>query len=388
MSPATFEKLVELRRDLHRRPELSDQETRTAERVRAYLQGLGLEPRVGVGGTGLVVDIPGASEGPRVALRADMDALPVQEDTGLPFASEVPGVMHACGHDAHTAIVLGAAELLLAGPPPPRPVRLLFQPAEETGRGAQAMIAAGALEGVGMIFGGHVDRHYPPGFLAVAAGAVNASTDSFRIQVRGRGGHGARPHEALDAVVVGSLMVMAIQTIVSREVDPAHPSVVSVGRFEAGTAGNVIAGEAVLEGTIRSQEPAVRAHLKASIRRIAESVGALHGAQVEVAIEEGSPPVINPPAMASLAREAAVAVVGEDGVGPLHTTNMGGEDFGYFAELIPACYVRYGSRVDGYEGEPAHSGRFMVHEDVLAVAGAYLAEVARRAGDRLVREGE
>ena len=225
------------------------------------------------------------------------------------------------------------------------------------------------------------------GFLAIAEGAVNASTDSFRIAVRGRGGHGARPHEALDAVVVGSLMVMAIQTIVSREVDPAHPSVVSVGRFDAGTAHNVIAGEATLEGTIRSQHPDVRDHLKRSIRRIAESVGALHGAAVTVELEEGSPPVINPADMAALAKEAAVAVVGAEGVGPLHTTNMGGEDFGYFAELIPACYVRYGSRVEGFEGEPAHSGRFMVHEDVLAVGGAYLAEVARRAGARLRRDG-
>jgi hippurate hydrolase len=388
MTSATFDKLVALRRDLHRQPELSDQETRTAQRVQEYLEELGLSPRCGVGGTGVVVEIPGEAGGPLVALRADMDALPVQEDTGLPFSSEVPGVMHACGHDAHTAIVLGAAELLVAGPPPPVTVRLLFQPAEETGRGAQAMIAAGALEGVGMIFGGHVDRHYPPGFLAIAEGGVNASTDSFTIRISGRGGHGARPHEALDAVVVGSLMVMAIQTIVSREVDPAHPSVVSVGRFDAGTAHNVIAGEATLAGTIRSQHPPVRDHLKRSIRRIAESVGALHGAQVVVEIEEGSPPVVNPPDMAALAKEAAIAVVGEDGVGPLHTTNMGGEDFGYYAELVPACYVRYGSRVDGFESEPAHSGRFMVHEDVIAVGGAYLAEVARRAGVRLLGEGK
>ncbi|MCA9573220.1 MAG: amidohydrolase, partial [Myxococcales bacterium] len=237
------ERIVALRRDLHRHPELSDRETRTMGRISEELDALGIPHRTGVAGNGIVADLPGRHEGPLVALRADTDALPVHEDTGLPFASVHEGVMHACGHDGHTSMLVGAAALLLADPPP-LPVRLLFQPAEETGTGALAMIEAGVLEGVGMIFGGHLDRHYAPGELIVTDGPVNASTDTFTVEILGQQGHGARPHEAIDAIVVGSLLVTAIQTIVSREVDPAHPSVISVGSFHAGPAPNVIADRA------------------------------------------------------------------------------------------------------------------------------------------------
>jgi hippurate hydrolase len=380
--PDFKERWIQFRRDLHRHPELSFQEKRTAERVARELDRLGVSYRTGVAGTGILADIPAASgvDGPRVALRADLDALPIQEETGLPFSSVHPGVMHACGHDGHTTMVLAAAELLSRDGNLPAPVRILFQPAEEKGCGALAMIEAGALDGVEMIFGGHVDRHYRTGQIVAHAGAVNASTDSFRIEIQGRGGHAARPHEGVDSVVVGSLLVMALQTIVSREVNPAHPSVVTVGRFDAGTAGNVIAARAVLEGTIRAQERTVRDHVVSSLHRICESVGTLHSARLTVVIEEGTPPVVNPPAMAELARRAASAVVGEENAVPLHTPNMGGEDFAYYMEKIPGCYVRLGARTEGHEGFPAHSSKFDFDEDVLEIGARYFYEVARVAG--------
>jgi hippurate hydrolase len=264
-------------------------------------------------------------------------------------------------------------------------VRLIFQPAEEKGTGALAMIKAGVLEGAGMIFSGHLDRHYHPGAIVVAEGAVNASSDNFTIEIIGQGAHGARPHESIDAVVVGSLMIMALQTIVSlsREVDPARPSVVSVGQFHAGTAPNVIAGQAKLEGTVRAQDLSVRQQLLASIRRIAESIAQLHGAKIQVAVNEGTPPLINTPDMASLARRAAVTVVGEANVLPLKTANMGAEDFSYYMEIVPGAYVRFGSQVPGKEGFPAHSSKFDFDEEALAVGAAYYRTIAKIAGQRL-----
>jgi amidohydrolase len=378
------ERLVSFRRDLHKHPELAFQERRTAERVAKELDRLGIAYRSGIAGTGIIAEIPAASgdPGPWVALRADMDALPIHEETGLAFASENEGVMHACGHDGHTTMVVGAAELLAADEGLEAPVRLLFQPAEERGSGALAMIEAGALEGVEMIFGGHVDGHYSTGQIVTHAGAVNASTDSFRLEIHGKGGHAARPHEGVDSVVVGSLLVMALQTIVSREVNPAHPSVLTVGRFDAGTASNVIAGRAILQGTIRAQEQAVRDQIVSALKRICASIASLHDARIEVTVEEGTPPVVNPPEMAQIAREAASRVVGEENAVPLHTTNMGGEDFAYYMQKIPGCYVRFGTRAEGHEAFPAHSSRFDFDETALGLGARYFHEVAKIAGAR------
>ena len=214
---------------------------------------------------------------------------------------------------------------------------------------------------------------------------MNASSDRFRIEIVGQGGHGARPHESIDAVVVGSLMVMALQTIVSREIDPARPSVVSVGRFDAGTAHNVIAGQAALEGTVRAQDPGVRRHLNASIKRIADSIALLHGAKITVSIAMGTPPLVNSPSMAALARQAALDVVGEGNVLPLRAANMGAEDFSYYLEKIPGAYVRFGAQVPGREGFPAHSSKFDFDEAALAIGAAYYATVAKVAGVRLRR---
>lgn len=378
-----YDRIVSVRRRLHQYPELSGQETGTAAVIADFLRGIGIQCRTNVAGTGVIADIPGMAEVPCVVLRVDTDALPIQEETGLEFASAHDGVMHACGHDGHTAMLLGAAALLSSEGDLPAPVRLIFQPAEEKGTGAQAMIQAGALEGAGMIFGGHLDRHYHPGAIVVAEGAVNASSDNFTIEIIGQGAHGARPHESIDAVVVGSLMIMALQTIVSREIDPARPSVVSVGQFQAGTAPNVIAGQARMEGTVRAQDPAVRRQLLNSVRRIAESIAQLHGARIHVVVKEGTPPLINTPDMATLARRAAVEAVGEANVLPLKTANMGAEDFSYYMEKIPGAYVRFGGQVPGKEGFPAHSSKFDFDEEALAVGAAYYRAVARIAGQRL-----
>lgn len=379
VSKSIQDRMVRVRRDLHMHPELSFEEERTARVIAEELSSMGLSVKSGVGGHGLVVDIEGRQDGPRVALRADMDALPIREETGLPFASVHDGVMHACGHDGHSAMLVGAAELL-RDEPPPGPVRLLWQPAEETGRGAVSMIEAGAVADVAMIFGAHVDRRYDPGVLVVTDGVVNASADTFRIEVVGRQGHGARPHQSIDAVLVGAHLVTALQSIVAREIDPAMPAVVSVGSFHAGSASNVIAGRASLEGTLRAQDPTVRSQLHSAVRRIGDGVAAQFRAEVDVQVILGSPPVINDVPAASLARVAAEAVAGPGGVTTLERANMGGEDFSWYLGEIPGCYIRLGSKAQGCEHYPAHSSRFDIDESSLGWGARWYSEVARRAG--------
>lgn len=379
---ALSDRLVKFRRDLHMYPELGWHETRTSSKICNELDRLKIDYRVMPDSTGIIADIPGPSGVPVVALRADMDGLPIFEETGLDFKSKNEGVMHACGHDGHTSMLVGAAELLNQEKDLPAPIRLLFQPAEEVGDGALRMMEHGALEDVGVIFGGHIDRHYETGKLIVTNGAVNASTDTFHITVDGKGGHAARPHETVDAVVVGSLMVMALQTLVSREVNPAHPSVVTVGKFEAGTASNVIAARCKMEGTIRTQDEEVRLHLRESLRRIGSSVGKLHGANVIVTIDEGLPVLENTDSVVGLCREAAAAVVGQENVGKMPFANMGGEDFAYYMEKVPGCYIRFGAQVPGHE-YPAHSSRFVFDEDILLIGAKYYREVAIMAGNHL-----
>jgi hippurate hydrolase len=379
-----YERQVALRRALHRRPELSWKEEETAARIEAALKDAGVASHR-VEDTGVVVDIRGSKDGPRVALRADTDALPIVEETGLEFASEHEGVMHACGHDGHSAMLFGAA-LLLTAEQPLGPVRLIWQPAEEEGNGAPRLMQAGVLEGVGAIFGGHVDPRYDPGVLVVTDGAVGASTDEFVITVIGEQGHGARPHTARDAIVIASHLVSALQAIVAREIDPAQPAVVTVGSFHAGSAPNIIAGEAVLEGTLRALAPDVRAHLNAALRRVCEAVAKQHGAKVRIKIVPGTPPVLNHKVMTSIARDAACAVVGAERVESLRAANMGGEDFACYLEQIPGCYIRFGAKPASEDVEkpaPAHSSRFDFDERALAVGAAWFAKVARMATERL-----
>ena len=380
----TFDWMVSFRRDLHQFPELSWDERRTSRKIETQLNKWHI-PSYRMSETGIIVDIPGPEGVPIVALRGDIDALPIVEETGLPFSSRNHGIMHACGHDGHATMLLAAARILSRKKDLPAPIRLIFQPAEEQGSGAKAMIEDGVLDGVGMIFGGHLDRHFPTGTLAVTPGTVNAATDAFQIRITSSGGHAAKPHETVDAVVVGSLMVMALQTIVSREIDPAHPAVVSVGRFNAGTVGNAIAGQAILEGTIRTQEKSTRDHFEEAIVRIANSVGKLHGANVEVNFDFGTPVLKNDPKMAKLAREAAIAVVGEQNIRRVAPANMGGEDFSYYLNEVPGCYIRIGSNFEDKMNYPAHSSKFDFNERAMAIGTSWYCEMANVAGRYLVK---
>jgi amidohydrolase len=377
--------MIAIRRDLHEHPELAWQERRTAERVEAALDELGIAHRR-VAETGVLADLPGRDGVDVVALRADLDALPVTEETGLPFASERDGAMHACGHDGHTAMLWGAAAYLARENELPATVRLIFQPAEETGTGAPTLIEAGALADVALIFGGHLDRLYAPGEIVVTTGPVNASTDEFVIELSGPGGHAARPHESVDPIVAGSHLVTALQTLVSRTVDPTQAAVVSVGCFQAGTAPNVLARRARLEGTVRTQHPEVRSRLVSALRRTTESTAEAHGVEVALDLRSGTPAVVNEDGPTELARDAAIRALGEDRLRPLATHNLGGEDFGFYLERTAGCYVRIGARPAG-ESFPAHSSRFQFDEQALAVGAAYFYHVALVAGTALSQGG-
>ena len=304
-------RMVELRRTFHRRPELAFEEAETARTIIAELERLGIDYRYDGVGSAVVGRLPGPPGSPVVALRAEMDALPAVEKTGLPFASEIEGRMHACGHDVHMSMVLGAAALHAADPPPGSVV-YVFQPAEERGGGARVPLESGALDDVEAIFAGHVTHHYRLGEIMVTSGVVTAHSDGFSIRVTGEGGHGARPHEAVDAVIVVGMLISSIQTLISREVDPVHPSVVTIGRIQAGTAPNVIAEDAVLEGTIRTTLPEVREHIHTGLERLCRAAAELHRAEVTVEIRPGYPPVVNTDREAEIAASAAAHVVGAD----------------------------------------------------------------------------
>lgn len=376
--PKVAERMVELRRAIHKHPELAFEERETAALIMRELDGLDIPYAYEGEGSGVIGRLDVDPALPTIALRADMDALPGAENTDLPFASAIEDRMHACGHDAHVAMVLGAA-CLLAEQPPGVNVRFVFQPAEERGGGARTVIAAGALAGVDAIFGGHVTHHYRVGEIMVSAGTITAQSDRFAIDVHGRGGHGARPHEATDAVVITGLLITALQTLVSREIDPVHPSVVTIGRVEAGTAPNVIAETAHLEGSIRTTRTDVRDQLHDGIRRMARAFGELHNASLDVSINMGYPPVVNSRREAELAFRAARQVVGDAGLMQLDHPSMGAEDFSYYLEQIPGCYVRFGARAEDQPYVPLHSPAFDIDEQVLGVGAAFFNRLVRDA---------
>lgn len=376
-------RLIDLRRALHRQPELSWKEERTADRLEAALRSLGIEDVRRVAGTGIVARLPGTDrDAPVTAIRGDIDALPIQEATGLPYASEIPGVMHACGHDVHATWTIGAATLL-AKNPARGDVLIVLQPAEEVGNGAPAILASGALDDVVAIFGGHVDRRFPVGQVVAQSGPLAASADAFSIEVIGKGAHGARPHEGIDPIVAASAIVGALQTVVSRRLDPGASAIVTIGSIHGGTAPNVIPERVMMTGTLRAMVPNVRATLHDEVTMIAQTVAAAHGASAKVTIERGPPPIVNPEREATWARTAAERVLGEGSVVPFGVTNMGGEDFACYLERIGGAFLRIGAREPGGEPAPAHSPGFVAAEDSIFVGAAVLAECARVAGENL-----
>jgi len=378
--------LIGLRRDLHQHPELSFAEERTAvalERALAVVHPMSVER---VAGTGIVARIKGLdSAAPVVAVRGDIDALPIQESTGLTYASVHAGVMHACGHDVHATWAVGAAHLL-AERPAQGDVLVVLQPAEEIGAGAAAMLATGALDGVSAIFGAHVDRRFAVGEVVAQGGPLSASADVFEIVLAGRGAHGARPHESADPVIGAAALISALQAIVARRVNPAVPAVVTVATVHAGTASNVIPECATLGGTLRAVDAETRALLAAELRRIAEGIAAAHGLIATVTLEMGPPPIVNPERPSAWAREAVELVLGPGSVTPLGTPNMAAEDFAFYMERIPGCFLRIGAREHGGVMIAAHSPQFHPAEASLFVGAAVLAETARVASSALARD--
>jgi amidohydrolase len=380
MASALAVDLTDCRRDLHRHPELGFEVHRTAGLVADRLRALGVEVRTGVGRTGVVGVLRAErASAPAVLLRADMDALPVQEIAGRPYGSQVAGRMHACGHDGHTAMLLGAATLLASSRSSlPRDVVLLFQPAEEGGGGAQAMIEDGALEvaTIGSAFALHLWSPFPAGTVRVRVGPIMAAQDEFTARIRGRAGHGALPHEALDPIVAAAHAVAALQSVVARSVDPVEPAVVTVGSFHAGTAPNVIPDEAVLEGTLRSFTDAVRETLRTRVREVLAGTARAHGCLADLDLRPGYPAVVNAAEPVARVRQAASAVFGPESV--LDTPPLAAaEDFAYFAQHVPAAFVLVGAgnQARGITA-PHHSPAFDLDEAVLPLGAELLARLA------------
>jgi len=368
--------LVAWRREFHTHPEIAFQEVRTAARIAEILGQLGYRVKTGVGRTGVVGEI---GEGqPCSAIRADIDALPLQEETGLPFASQAPGMMHACGHDAHTAMGLGAAWLLAREPLRGR-VRFLFQPAEEDSdregkSGAQRMIEDGAIDGVDAIFAQHVDPLLATGKVAIGEGAVSAGVDTFFITVKVDGGHGAAPHLTIDPIFVSGHVILALNGIVSRRIHPYDPAVISVCSIHGGQASNVIPSIVELTGTIRFMTGEVQQTLHREIEKALAIVSSL-GGDYDLRIEIGYPPSYNDPRMAALVRNQAVAMIGEENLA-LPQRGMGAEDFGYFMQHAPGAMFSLG--VKGERDDHLHSPTFVLDEAALPLGAALLAQSALR----------
>ena len=375
--------LVMLRRAIHADPELSFQEERTAQKLERVLGEVGARDVRRAATTGVIARVPGRDRNaPVVAVRGDIDALPVREETGLPFASHNEGVMHACGHDVHATWAVAAAALL-ARAPAAGDVVVVLQPAEETGHGAPAIIKSGALDGVRAIFGGHVDRRFAVGQVVADEGPLAASADMFEIELVGQGAHAARPHESADPIVGLGALISAMQTIVSRRLNPANPGVVTIGAVHAGTASNVIPDRATLKGTVRAVDAASRTLMLDEVRRLAESVAAAYRLTARVSLDLGTPPIVNPPNATAWARRAAVSIVGEENVVPLGFLNLAGEDFAHYMERIPGCFLRIGAREPGGVAIPAHAPKFYAAEESIFVGAAVLAEAARVASEAL-----
>ncbi len=376
---ALKEQLAQWRRTIHQWPELGFDVHRTAALVADTLAGLGVEMRTGVGKTGVVAYL-GDGGGPVIGVRADMDALPIHEENAVPYASQTTGKMHACGHDGHTAMLLGVAALLSRRSFPGQ-VRLLFQPSEEGGydngvSGAPRMIEDGALDGVDAVIALHVHGTVETGQILVDDGAVGAAVDTFRADIQGRGGHGAYPHQTIDPIWLTSQVLNALYAIPSRRITPLQPSVVTVGVVRGGTADNVIPNSVRLEGTLRSFDAAVRQQLVQDVERAMAVVRAF-GGDYALRIERGYPPLVNHPAAAGWLRQVAGDLLGEGAVGE-GNVSMGAEDFAYMTQRAPGAMFALGVMPPGGEARYLHTPTFDLDEDALPIGTAILAETALR----------
>lgn len=374
------DRLSRWRRHLHAHPELSFEETETTAFIAGELRGMGLEPREFDLGTGLWCDVPAAADSTSkdvVALRADIDALPMSEESGESFSSEVEGVSHSCGHDGHTAMLLGAAELLVADPPP-RPVRLIFQPAEETmPGGAKTCVEEGVVEGVDRILALHCDPHRRVGEVGVTAGPITSSNAKIGVRVRSDGGHTARPHETQDTVHALAQIILGLGSAVDRRTDPRSGTVLTWGSVQAGgSAPNVIPDSGELWGTLRSASRDVWATAEPNVREAVEHLAALYKIRAEVEYVQGVPPVVNDADCAELAARAVESVLGPEGVGTAQQSS-GGEDFAWFTEQIPGVYLRLGVWDGESEETDLHHPAFRLDERALLHGARILAEFAR-----------
>ena len=384
-SRALLEETVRLRRRIHARPELGLDLPETTKAVFDSLNGLDVEIDRGRSTSGLIVTLKGPSQGATVLLRGDMDALPMNEDTGFPFSSTEPGRMHACGHDAHTAMLVAAVKILhrhrtrLAGT-----VKFMFQPGEEGHFGARRMIEDGLIDKAPRPTGAfaiHITTTHPAGVIASKPGPLMASTDEVKITVWGKGGHAAMPYMALDPVPIACEIVTALQAMVTRRINPFDPVILTIGKIESGTAKNVIPETALLHGTLRSLSERSRAEARKGIERVASKIAEAHGARAEVEINPGYNVTINDGRMVALAEGVAKSLFGEAGYKPMPAPIMGGEDWCYVLERIPGCMVFLGvtpkdkSPRDAY---PIHSNRLVIEEDAMAHGIAMHAAVAER----------
>lgn len=370
---------IAMRRDFHRNPELGFEEIRTAGIVAARLKDLGLAVRTGIGETGVIGLLRGQSEGPVLLLRFDMDALPIQEETGAEYASESPGVMHACGHDSHVAVGLSVAKLLAAHREKlPGTVKFVFQPAEEGGGGAECMVEAGVLEDPKPDYsmGMHVWNEKPVGWVALNPGPMMAGAEIFSVKITGKGGHGAAPHKSVDPVVATSQIITALQTIAARNINPLDSAVISVCTVDAGTAFNIIPQEAVFSGTIRTFKPEVFEKVKERFEGIINHIADAMGCQAEISMERVTLPVTNDPDLVALMADVVTKVDPGAKIDPAHQT-MGSEDFSFMMDDIPGCFVMVGS------ANPAkglnyghHHPKFDIDEACLPQAVAIIAEGA------------
>ena len=390
---AMLPEVVRIRRRLHRHPEMGLQLPFTQSVVVEELEKLGLTATTGRSTTSATAVIEGARPGPTILLRADMDALPLQEATGLDFASGVDGVMHACGHDTHVAMLLGAATLLaerrgdLAGR-----VLLMFQPGEEGHHGARYMLEEGLLDAAGepveAAFALHTSTRYPNRTINVRPGPMLASADRFEFIVRGRGGHASAPHLALDPIVIAAEIILALQTMVTRTVDTFDPAVITIAHVKAGTTNNIIPEIAYVEGTIRTLSETTRASVHAGIRRLVDGIAAAHGATADLTIDPGFPVTVNDPAFTAYVVDVAGELIGADQVLPLDAPLMGAEDFSYVLQKVPGAMAMVGARPaaeDPLTAPQNHSNKVVFTEDAMAVGIAVHAAVALQYATRAKR---